>query len=107
MRRYVPRPWLSIWLLLVLTAGVVFSFARQQSSNLVPGASLLMAGLGLIFAAGIVGSARTGQWFSWDGPVIPSRAEWVIGLTGVALFLAPLLHVLLLFLASVLFGQHV
>ena len=105
MHRYVPKPWLAIWLLLVLTAGIAFSFARQKGSNLVPGESLFTVGLGLIVVAGIIGSARTGQWFSWDGPVVPSRAEWVIGLTGAALFLAPLLHVLFLFFGSALFGH--
>jgi hypothetical protein len=107
MRYRICSPWLSIWLVLVLGAGLLFSYAQKQDDSLVSGQSLLVVGLALIFAAGIIGSARTSKWFTWDGPVIPSRAEWAIGLTGAALFLSPLLHVLLMFLGSYFFGQDV
>ena len=97
-------PKVLFWLALVLLSGVAYSFS-VQSSSLLPGEALLAPGVALIMLGGVLGSARTGKWMSWDGPVHPTQLEWFIGLTGVALFLSPLLHVLLAFLAS-LVGLH-
>ena len=107
MGRYASSSWLYFWLVLVLCAGVTFSFTQKNDAIFVSGDSLFVVGLTLMFAAGIMGSARTGKWFSGDGPVTPSQAEWAIGLTGAVLFLAPLLRVLLMFLGSFFFGWGV
>ena len=104
MQIFRRSPWLSIWLLFVLGAGLSYSFAIR-SISILPGENLLMVGMGLIVAAGVVGSARTGKWFTWDGRVIPNRLEWRIGLTGAVLFISPLLHVFLVFVAGVCGGR--
>ncbi|MBI2397483.1 MAG: hypothetical protein HYV17_06760 [Xanthomonadales bacterium] len=93
-------PLLFLWLVFVLIAGLGYSFA-VRSSSLLPGQSLMVVGVALIMLGGVLGSARTGKWFTWDGRVIPNRIEWFFGLTGAVLFVSPFLHVLLLFLLQV------
>jgi hypothetical protein len=99
MTSLVRSPWFRIWFALVLLSGLAYSFS-VRSSSLLPGEALLVVGVGLIMLGGVVGSARTGKWMSWEGSVLPTKLEWFLGLTGFALFLSPLLHVLLNFLAG-------
>jgi hypothetical protein len=97
-------PWLTAWLVGVLVLGVAYSFS-VRSSSLLPGELLLVVGVAVIFVGGVLGNARTGRWFSWQGRVVPSNLEWFLGLTGAVLFVSPLLHLALVFLASQL-GLH-
>lgn len=96
--------WLCVWLSLVLFLGLTYSFG-VQSNSLLPGENLLAVGVGLILVAGVMGSARTGNWTTRDERVIPNRLEWLVGLTGAVLFACPFLHVLLLIFLEVLRGK--
>jgi hypothetical protein len=91
--------WFRLWLALVLFGGVAYSFS-VRSESLLPGEALCIAGVALIMLGGVVGCARTGKWMSWEGSVLPTPLESALGLTGITLFLSPLLHVLLVFLAT-------
>lgn len=98
---------MQVWLTIVLLVGVTFSFTRHETNSILPGEFLLIVGIGLIMVGCILGSARTGKWTTWDGRVSPNRLEWFLGLTGAVLFIAPFVHVLLLFLGSFFGVLHV
>jgi hypothetical protein len=100
MSTSVRSPWLLVWLALVLLAGTAYSFSVRADSSLLPGDRLLFAGVVLIVLGGAIGGVRTGRLFSWQAPVPPTRFEWYLGLTGLALFVAPLLHLALFALAN-------
>ena len=69
-----------------------------------PGVWLLFFGGGLVWVGGIIGSARTGSWFTWQEKVQPTHFEALMGLTGALLAACPLVVLAVRFAA--LYVRH-
>jgi hypothetical protein len=79
----------SWWLGIVLAVSVIAVLA-QGTEDAFPGAWLMFGGAGLVAVGAFLGSLRTGNWTSPGPRVHPTPFEAVVGLTGVALALGPL-----------------
>lgn len=73
----------TIWLIADLIVGLFVSWQFDTGYEKV-GA----LGLGTIFLGGVIGSFRTGRFFTWSGPVEPNQFEGIIGWSGAALMVA-------------------
>jgi hypothetical protein len=77
------------WLGGVAALGLIAVVAGGRD-GLFPGGWLLFLGAGMVWVGGIIGSARTGSWFTWQEKVTPTHFEAVTGLTGAVLASCPL-----------------
>ena len=84
------------WLLVVIFVGITLVLA-EGADGAFPGLWLIFVGTALIGTGQILGSARTGRWFTWNGKVQPTSFEAYVGLTGAALAACPLVVLALRF----------
>lgn len=94
-----------LWLAAVGTFSVIASLL-SAGDDWVPGGFGIFCplGVGMVVLANLFGDFRTNSWYTWDGPVTPTPFEAVFGLTGVTLFVSPLIALGLRFLWLLVFS---
>jgi len=81
-----------------------FNLSENPAPNqtvIMPGVEFMMIGVFMIVIATFIGKIRNGLFFSFNSSFQPNFFEAYLALTGVAIFLSPLLAVLFKFLRLV------
>ena len=73
----------TIWLFVTLIVGLVISWHFDTGYE-----NIGVVGLAAILLGGVIGSFRTGRFFTWSGQVEPNQFEGIIGWSGAVLMVA-------------------